>query len=139
MLGAGHMANVMLLWPPQSQTSPTTTFLNTFVSTVEPNHPGSLSTISSVRPSLEASISGKSMRQHPSAPTTVFILSPAKLTRISFPAVARPQIGTVLPRCSTMLSLNRHAGSIAAAASTAARTAVSAIIERAMPIDCFCI
>ena len=136
-LGAGHMANVMLLCPPQSQTSPTTTFANTFVSTVEPNQPGSHSTISSVRPSLEASIFGRSMRQHPSAPTVVFTRSPAKLTHISFPAVARPQTGTVLPRCNTMLSLNRHAGLIAAADSTAVRTAARAAIERATPVDCF--
>ena len=92
----------MLLWPEQSQTSPTRTSRTTRSFTLRS------------RPSDEAASGFRSTRQRPSAPTVVVRSCPSNATRTASPAAPVPQTGTRTSRWRTAPSVNGAARRIAA-------------------------
>lgn len=89
----------MLLWPPSKQTSPTRMFVSSIVS--------SLHRTVIVRESKLAGMAGSSTFQDLSAAAAAdWVFSP-KVTVVVSPAVAQPQIGIGLSRCTTMLDWKR--------------------------------
>ena len=117
----------MLLWPEQSQTSPTRTSRN---DTAADSLPAAVTV--STRGAVLAGKASSDVRHRPSASAIADVVCPANVTAILAPGSASPQMGTGFPCCRTMWS-PKMAGSVRACAGTASSATTTPTAPKLQP------